>query len=116
MLAVGTPQVLSLHYQNKAGGLLDAYVQREAEDYQDHFACLTPLLAELPVDGGDEPFQAIDLLLRAGRVTPNHTQVDYLLGKAYCLTQDYESAISAFKAYNQRRPDAPLTRCWHRAS
>lgn len=108
IIGVGIPQAISLYYQNKAGGLLDAYLQRAAEEYQDHFACLIPMLAELPVDEGDETTQAVDLLLRAGRITPNHAHIDYLLGQAYCLKQDYEGAVTTFDAYTEQRPDAPL--------
>lgn len=107
LAGLGIPQILSLHDQSRAGGLLDAFLQREASDYQDHFACLIPILEDLPVSD-DEVGQAIDLLQRAARLAPNQTHVEYLLGKAYCLAQDYENAVEALSEYSVRRPDDPL--------
>jgi tetratricopeptide (TPR) repeat protein len=86
---------------------LEDYIQREASDYQGQFACLIPFLADLPASDG-EVMQAIDLLHRAVQLTPNQAHVAYLLGKANCLAQDYESAIKTFDGYISSRPDDPL--------
>jgi hypothetical protein len=36
VLGFALPQVLTLHYQSRAGSLMEEFVQREASDYQDH--------------------------------------------------------------------------------
>jgi tetratricopeptide (TPR) repeat protein len=107
VVGLGIPQALSLHDQSRAGKLLEDYIQREASDYQGQFACLIPFLADLPASDG-EVMQAIDLLHRAVQLTPNQAHVAYLLGKANCLAQDYESAIKTFDGYISSRPDDPL--------
>ncbi|MBG0784871.1 MAG: tetratricopeptide repeat protein [Anaerolineaceae bacterium] len=107
VVGLGIPQALSLHDQSRAGKLLEDYIQREAGDYQGQFACLIPFLADLPASDG-EVVQAIDLLHRAVQLTPKQAHVAYLLGKANCLAQDYESAIKTFDGYISSRPDDPL--------
>lgn len=102
------PQMLTLHYQSRAGLIMETVIQREASDYQDHFACLLPVLNDMPEDAKTEIAQSVTLLKRASRVTPNNTYTYMMLGKAYCLTQNYEQAIESLEAYHQKRPKNPL--------
>lgn len=110
LLALGftLPQVLTLHYQSRAGSLMEEFIQREASDYQDHFACLLPILVDYSEVNTDEISQAISLLQRSSRLTPNNTHTMYMLGKAYCMVEDYQSASETLSDYKEARPNDPL--------
>lgn len=100
------PHGIELQRQARAGALIEGTIQSNAAEHSDQFACLLPILTELPSD--DNLTEAIALLEQAVASPPNYPHSDYLLGRAYCLRQDYQQAIDAFEAFSCQRPDNPL--------
>jgi tetratricopeptide (TPR) repeat protein len=100
------PHGIELQRQARAGALIEGTIQSHAAEHTDQFACLLPILTELPP--GDELTEAIALLEQAVASPPNNPHSDYLLGRAYCLRLAYPQAVDAFEAFSRQRPNNPL--------
>jgi tetratricopeptide (TPR) repeat protein len=96
----------ALNLQARAGRLIEAYVEEHASEYINYFTCQMPALTTLPMDEGLD--EAITLLKTARELRPHNAHPYYQLGRAYCLSGDYFSAVVAFDTYNQIRPGNPL--------
>lgn len=103
-LAFNPLRVLSL--QARAGRLMENYIHENAAEFANHFTCQLPLLTQLPEDQGLR--EAVLLLTTARSIRPQDPQTNLLLGRAYCLQGDFLSAIQAFNAFTQAKPDNPL--------
>jgi len=106
LLWFGLPWGIEYSRQLRAGALIDNYLQRDASAYKNYFNCVLPLLTPLPADNNIN--QAVDLLEKAARNPPNSPHTYYLLGKAYCLQENYEAAIQSLETYYSLRPKNPL--------
>jgi len=107
-LGLAVPQLLTIHAQSQTGGAIDAFILQHASEYQGTFSCLVAALADLPQVSAPKLLQAIARLERAARMTPNNAHTHLLLGRAYCLQQNYPQAVAALSVYQQKRPDNPL--------
>lgn len=110
LIAVGAlmTQWLMLHYQARAGGVIDDYIIQQGEEFKDQFACLLPLMIDVPDNPNGELMNTIELLDRASGLSPWNAHTSYLKGRAYCLQGDFPSAVEALQSYHQGRPENPL--------
>jgi len=95
-----------LNLQARGGEKIEDYIQTYAPDFENYFACQIPAFIDLPEDQGLT--EAVSLLEKAQALQPENAQTHLLLGRAYCLQKDYESAVEAFESYSKGRPDNPL--------
>jgi len=101
-------QLLMLHYQARAGRMIDAYFIQQGDEFKDQFACLLPFMIDPPESPNSELVKAVTLLDRASGLSPWNAHASYLKGRAYCLQGDFTSAVDALHRYHQQRPENPL--------
>jgi len=101
-------QLLMLHYQSRAGRMIDDYIFQQGDEFEDQFACLLPLMIDVPDSPNHELMKAVELLSRASGLSPWNAHANYLKGRAYCLQGDLTSAVEALHRYHQQRPGNPL--------
>jgi len=92
--------------QARAGEIIEIYIQSYASDYDSFFTCQIPELTVLPEN--EKLKTAITMLEKARKLAPENSQTYLLLGRAYCLTKDFKSAMVSFESFNQERPNNPL--------
>lgn len=106
LLSISTKPIKFLILQSRAGKTLDEYIQIHAKDYEDFYSCQIPLFISLPED--ERLAKSISFLEQARVLYPQNAQLNLLLGHAYCLQEDYESAIVSFDKFTQQRANNPL--------
>jgi tetratricopeptide (TPR) repeat protein len=92
----------ALNNQNKAGKLLALAMHSKSE----MIACEIPLVIDK--SDSDHVQEVVKLLELAIKYAPSNSQSYLQLGRAYCLLDQPDKAIEAFKTYIQLRPDNPL--------
>lgn len=104
--AVAWMPAKALHLQIRAGQLLEDYIEEHTSGYRNFYTCQLPVLTDLPLDSHLK--EAVVLLETARAIRPQNAHTHYQLGRAYCLSGDYDSALEAFDTFNQLKPDNPL--------
>jgi len=94
MVAFLSRPILVLYHQQQAGKIIDKVASNiEGSDVISYRCFLGQLLDEPPT----EVDEAIKHLLTALELPTQNAQTVYLLGQAYCLNQEFDSAIDIFK-------------------
>jgi len=108
LVGLAIPQLITLTCQTRAGSLLDGINQQGINDDKDRFACLLPILFDLQDDNEADIEKAIELLETSLKITPKYAHTYFLMGQAFCMKGEFESAIEYFDLFNQRRSSNPL--------
>lgn len=90
------PQIRAIWLQSRVGEIIEEYVAQVQQDQQEavegNFYCIFPTLIP-EFSGNSDLEQAILWLNEAKSLAPKNAHSSFLLGQAYCLTEDYERAI-----------------------
>ena len=96
--------LLALRHQQSAGKALKEVVS--ANPIEGGFFCLNPLIVDY--QQRQLLLHGVEDLRKAARYSSNQSHTYLLLGRAFCLLGDYESAIPAFQRFAELRPKNPL--------
>ncbi len=108
VVGFGVPRVMTLVYQTKAGSILDGVIPLGSDQDMDYFACLLPVLFEMPEGSGEDVAEAIRLFEQSLSIIPNNDHAYYLMGQSLCLNREFDQAIDYLEKYIEQCPKNPL--------
>ncbi|MGE5221235.1 MAG: tetratricopeptide repeat protein, partial [Omnitrophica WOR_2 bacterium] len=100
------PKTIALYQQMKAGKIINGISQINNTNTPNDLPCARAALTNSQEI--DQVQIAIKRLSLALKLDSHFAKAQFLLGQAYCLTGEANSAVTAFEKYNQLRPRNPL--------